>query len=233
MHATPVAAPHARAQTLALAGLALAQTVVFLIPMIVLGQAIGWPGSLRLPPAEVFDLIRGAPLAVTIGYGAYLLVSLALIPLAVAMRAYVARQGAGGVLSDAAMALGVAAGVLKMLGIVRWLVAMPALAALHAGGDPATRAMVEVAYVALNGYAGAVGELLGVQLVSGLWLALTGVLLARIGHRWIGLAGLGVGALFVLVAGRIVVPELATLQMVAVPLALLWFVGLAIVLARR
>ena len=54
MLATSVAAPYSRAHNLTLAGLALAQTVVFLVPMIVLGQAIGWPGSLRLPPADVF-----------------------------------------------------------------------------------------------------------------------------------------------------------------------------------
>jgi hypothetical protein len=188
---------------------------------------------LRLPAAEVFDLIRAAPLAVTVGYGAYLLVSLALIPLAVALRAYAARHGAGGMLADTAMALGVVAGVFKMLGIVRWLVAMPALAALHAGGDPATRAMAEVAYAALNGYAGAVGELLGVQLVSGLWLVLIGILLARIGHRRVGLVGLVIGALFVIVAGRVIAPELAALQTVAVSVALLWFVALAVVVARR
>ncbi len=233
MLATQIAAPNARAQNLTLAGLALAQTVVFLVPMVVLGQAIGWPGSLRLPAAEVFDLIRAAPLAVTVGYGAYLLVSLALIPLAVALRAYAARHGAGGMLADTAMALGVVAGVFKMLGIVRWLVAMPALAALHAGGDPATRAMAEVAYAALNGYAGAVGELLGVQLVSGLWLVLIGILLARIGHRRVGLVGLVIGALFVIVAGRVIAPELAALQTVAVSVALLWFVALAVVVARR
>jgi hypothetical protein len=119
-----------------------------------------------------------------------------------------------------------------MLGIVRWLVAMPSMAVLYGTADPATRAMIEVAYVTLNGYAGAVGELLGVQLVSGLWLVLTGYILARIGHKWLGGAGLIVGAIFVSIAFRTVFPPLAQLQAIAVPLALIWFVGLAIVTMR-
>lgn len=95
------------------------------------------------------------------------------------------------------------------------------------------RAMAEVAYMALNSYAGAVGELLGVQLVSGLWLVLIGALLARVGHRWMGRVGVVLGGLFVLTAARFVVAELGALQSIAVPLTLLWFVGLAAVIARR
>jgi hypothetical protein len=233
MLATSRAPSTTRARNLPLIALSLSQTVLFLVPMIVLGHAIGWPGSLRLPPAEVFTLISAAPTAVAVGYGAYLLVSLALVPLAFALREYLARHSAGGMLSDTLLGLGVVAGVLKMLGIVRWLVAMPALAAVHAGGDAAARAMAEVAYVALNGYAGAVGELLGVQLVSGLWLAGIGVLLARIGHRWVGGVGAVIGIGFILTAGRILVPALAAAQSVVVPLALIWFVALAVVVARR
>jgi hypothetical protein len=233
MHATSRAPSVTRASTRPLVLLALTQTGLFLVPIIVLGQAIGWPGSLRLPPAEVFALISAAPTAVAIGYGAYLLVSLALVPFAFALRDYLARHGAGGWLSDTMLGLGVVAGVLKMLGIVRWLVAMPALAAVHAGGDASTRAMAEVAYVALNGYAGAVGELLGVQLVSGLWLAGIGLLLARVGHRWVGLIGAAIGVGFIVTAGRILVPALAAAQSIMVPLALIWFVALAVVVARR
>ena len=44
--------------------------------MAVLGQAIGWPASLRLPATEVLPLIAGQANAVLVGYGAYLTVSL-------------------------------------------------------------------------------------------------------------------------------------------------------------
>ena len=45
----PATTPMTRAETIALVLLTLSQLVLFLIPVIVLGQAIGWPASLRLP----------------------------------------------------------------------------------------------------------------------------------------------------------------------------------------
>ncbi len=232
--ALPAASSAKRPSSAALAGLALAQTGLFLVPMIVLGQAIGWPASLRLPAAEALPLIAREALAVQIGYWAYLLTSLAFIPFALALRRFVLERGAGGLANDTAAAFGIAVGIFKMLGIVRWLVAMPALATLHAANpDPATRAAIDVAYVALNGYAGAVGELLGVQLVSGLWLVIAGLLLARTGFRVTGWSALVIGVLFVATCLRTIWPAAAALQGVAVPLALIWFVVFAGALWRE
>jgi hypothetical protein len=218
----------------ALVSLALLQTGLFLVPLIVLGQAIGWPASLRLPASEVLPLIAREAVAVQIGYWAYLLTSLAFVPLAIALRTFAHANGARGLVVDTAVALGAIAGILKTLGIVRWLVAMPALADLYgATADPMMKAAIEVSYVALNGYAGAVGELLGVQLTSGIWLVLTGLILSRIGMRWIGAAAVVTGALFVATCARTLFPELAVLQSVAVPLALLWFPAFAVAIWRR
>jgi hypothetical protein len=217
-----------------LIGLALLQSGLFLVPIVVLGQAIGWPGSLRLPAGEVLPLIAREAMAVQIGYWAYLLTSLAFVPLAVAMRSYANAKGIAGLTVDTAAALGVAAGILKTLGIVRWLVAMPALADLYRStSDPVQKAAIEVAYSALNGYAGAIGELLGVQLVSGIWLVLTGIILAKIRLRWIGTAAMVIGLIFTATCARTVMPEAAALQSVAVPLALLWFPALAIAIWWR
>lgn len=217
-----------------LIGLALVQTGLFLVPLIVLGQAIGWPASLRLPASEVLPLIAREAIAVQVGYWAYLLTSIAMVPLAVALRAFANANGVRGVMVDTATALGAAAGIVKTLGIVRWLAAMPDLAHLYGNAtDAVTKTAIEVSYTALNGYAGSVGELLGVQLLSGIWLMLTGVILARIGMRWIGLAALLIGALFVATCLRTLIPQAAMLQSVAVPLALLWFPAFAVAVWRR
>ncbi|MCX7376367.1 MAG: DUF4386 family protein [Alphaproteobacteria bacterium] len=221
----------------ALAALLALQPALFAVPMVVLGQAIGWPGSLRLPAAEILPLIHAHPGAVQLGYTAYLLVSLALVslalvPLAFALRGWMAAKGQGGWHADALAFLGAAAGILKMLGIVRWLSAMPVLAAQHASADAAGRAMLEASFTALNAYAGAVGELLGVQLTSGLWLLGLGTILLRAGHRWLGAWGLASGALFLATTLRIGLPEAAALQAVAVPVTLLWFAGFAATVAR-
>jgi hypothetical protein len=216
----------------ALAGLLALQPALFAVPMVVLGQAIGWPGSLRLPAAEILPLIHAHPGAVQLGYTAYLLVSLAMVPLAFALRAWMAAKGQGGWQADALAFLGAAAGILKMLGIVRWLSAMPILAAQHATADAAGRAMLEASFTALNAYAGAVGELLGVQLTSGLWFAGIGLALLRAGHRWMGAWGVACGLLFLAITLRLALPEAAALQMVAIPVTLLWFAALAVTFAR-
>jgi hypothetical protein len=68
----------------------------------------------------------------------------------------------------------VLAAAFKALGISRWLIAMPALAEMHAeaGSDAVRLAAIEVGFVMLNEYAGAaLGEMLGVGLLTGLWLA--------------------------------------------------------------
>jgi hypothetical protein len=179
-------------------------------------------------------LIHREALSLQICYWGYLLTSVALIPLAVALRRYANANGVAGLLVDATLYIGVAAGVLKTLGIVRWLIAMPALASLHeTTADPVVRSAVEVSYLALNGYTGSVGELLGVQLFSGLWLLGTGLVLGRIGFRAISIAGMLIGVGFLLNAMRTIVPGLEQLQAYVIPIALLWFPAVAFAIWRK
>ncbi len=114
------------------------------------------------------------------------------------------------------------------------LIAMPTLASLHAGTtDPALRLILEVNYTALNGYAGSVGELLGVQLFSGFWLVLLGVSLSRMGWRLNGLASLALGIGFVLNSLRTLAPELGLLSAILPPLGLAWLLMLAGTIWRK
>lgn len=216
------------------AALALLQTALFAVPLVVLGRAIGWPASLRLPAAEALPLIAAQADAVLLGYGAYLAVSLALIPLAFILRDWLATRGVVGWRADAIAFIGAGAGLFKTLGIVRWLSVMPVLAGeFQRTADPVARQVVAMTYAAMNSYAGAVGELLGVQILSGLWLLGIGQALFSIGKVWLGFAGLLCGALFLGAALRLAWPEAAAIQSVAAPLALVWFVMLAAMLWRE
>ncbi len=216
----------------AAAVLAALQTLLFLVPMAVLGQAIGWPASLRLPATEILPLIAGQANAVLIGYGAYLTVSLALIPLAFAMRAWLATIGVVGWHSDAAAFVGAGAGLFKTLGIVRWLSVMPMLAGEYKAADQSARQVIELSYRTINAYAGAVGELLGVQLLSGIWLVAIGFALRQADKNWLGLAGIVLGTMFMATALRAAFQVAALIQSAAVPLTLVWFVGVAVMLWR-
>lgn len=216
-----------------LAMLVFAQTAIFVIPIVVLGNAIGWPASLRFPAAEILPMISLHAGAVQAGYWAYLIVSVAMIPLAFAFRAFFMERGFGGLWLDTATFIGAAAGVLKSLGIVRWLAAMPTLAETYAGTtDPGLRQSLETVYLGLNAYGGSIGELLGVQLMSGLWLTMIGVFLMRAKRRVLGATGGVLGLALLALCLRIAIPSIAAIQTAALTCALVWYVALSIALLR-
>jgi hypothetical protein len=207
----------------------LLQLALFLGTMIVLGQAIGWPGILREPAGTILATIAAHPIGTLAGYWLYLADAIALIPLVLAVHRSLHTAGAGGIANDTFAVLGLSAALLKSLGIVRWLAAAPDLAQAYV--DPAatdaTRTLIEFTFRGLNGYAGSVGELLGVQIAFGLWIAGTALTLFRIGYRPLGGLGLVAGGLLVATATRTFVPAAAGLQSIAVPLALAWFPWMA------
>lgn len=217
---------------------ALVAAGLFITALVVLGQAIGWPGILRQPASVVLPTIAANRMASLSGYSAYLLSSLAPIAVAFTLRERLLAAGANETTVNTLTFFGAAGGILKTLGIVRWLSVMPLLSAQYATATTAeARAAIELAYLTINGYAGAVGELLGVQLVSGIWMAGISWLLIRHAtgsslSRWIGVLGLAAGAGFLIVAGRVFVPSLASIQVAVNPLALAWVIGLGIAMAR-
>jgi hypothetical protein len=170
-----------------------------------------------------------------LGYAAYLLSSLALIPVAFALRERFIAANINPTLVDTITFFGAAGAILKTLGIVRWLAAMPLLSAQYATATTTdAKNVLEIAYLALNGYAGSVGELLGVQLVSGIWITACSILLIRhFNSFWTGSLGLVAGIGFVFLTARIFFPEVAAMQSVINPLGLIWLIALGILLLRR
>lgn len=214
----------------AFAGCSLAQFGLFTGTLVMLGSAIGWPGILREPAARVLTTIHAQAFATAVGYSLYLAASVALIGLALLL-GRVFKSGTDAPLwVDLVTVLGIAAGVLQTLGIVRWLTVMPGLAATYsaAGTPTALLPTIELLYSGLNAYAGGVGEMLGVQLFGGLWFAGVGALLWR-GH-WKLSGGLAVlsGALFLLINLRIFFDGIGTLNTIAGPLGLAWYLVLAV-----
>lgn len=228
-HAKPdsLSVPWAAGRSMAL--WSAAQFVLFTGTLAVLSSAIGWPGILREPAAKVLPVIHAQALATSIGYWLYLLASVALIGLALSVRRVLQHMKADAAAVDLLTVLGVASGVLKTLGIVRWLSVMPGLATSYASADTdaAMRPVIELVYTSMNAYAGAVGEVLGVQLFSGLWLLGVSSLLMRGGWRVTGGLGIATGALLLLISLRIFFDGLGALNAVAGPMGLSWYLVLA------
>jgi hypothetical protein len=176
--------------------LLLAQFAAMWGAFFVLMPAINWPASLDEPASVLLPLLLDRAGPVLAGYASYLAHALLLIPLAVLLR-HSLRMGP--VLGGTAVALGALAGLAKALGIARWLLLTPGLAAAYA--DPAAtdaaRAAISVVFDAFNAYAGGVGEVLGVGLLAGLWTVLLSVALVRLGGgaRVLGVLGFAAAAL--------------------------------------
>jgi hypothetical protein len=198
----------------------------------VLANAIDWPASLGLPYNEILPAIAAKLGEVRLGYGLYLASSLLTAVMAVLL---LARRSVSPIplsLQFASLFL-ILAAIFKAMGIVRWMVAMPALAN-HVAAHPEAALATEAAFIALNEYAGGgLGEWLGVGLMSGLWMIALAVALHHI-NKGIALAFAvgGLAALAIVVNEFTPVLETFILQASSRSLAMLAQFWLAFLLWR-
>jgi hypothetical protein len=170
--------------------LLVAEALLALAPMAILGPAIGWPASLNAPAAQQLAAIAAAPAAVAQGYALYLLYSLLVAPLMI----WLAARTFGSLahpLAATVAAFGALSALARAVGILRWLTVMPALAQAHAAAGPGDRAAIEQLFRALTAYGGGVGELLGVSLLMAAALGTLAVGAWVQGRMPAWLAGLG------------------------------------------
>lgn len=228
--ASPVASSTPRpARARALGALLIAEGLLALAPIAILGPAIGWPASLDKPAAEQLAAVAAAPGAVTAGYAVYLLYSLLIAPVMIALAARL-HGGLASPLGLTVAAFATLSALARSIGILRWLTVMPGLAAAHATADPATRRQIELVFDALTTYGGGIGEVLGVSLFMALALGLLAIGALRRGGlpTWVAafglVAALGLGALALPVFGA---PDLMPAA-VAVSLLSLWMIAVGV-----
>lgn len=219
------------------AGMLIAQFVLMFAALFILGGAINWPASLDEPASVLLPLIVEQAGAVALGYSSYFLSALLLAPIALLL--YVvggAERGRATLL--VAAGLGALASFAKLLGISRWLLMMPLLAQAYVdpGASEATRAAISVTFDAFNNYAGGVGELVGVSLLSGLWTLLVSAALLRgsaLAPRWMGWLGLLAGALLLVAVVGAFGVDVGPILIIQGLAWQLWLLALGIFLLRR
>jgi hypothetical protein len=218
-------------------GLLVLEALLLFVPVVILGQAIDWPASLGAPPDLMLPLIAQQADAVRAGYLAYLAYSILFWPVALLTARVVAGSDALSPALRIAAGFGVASAVARTIGIIRWLVAMPALAAIY--NDPATtdaqRAAVEVSYQALNAYGGSIGELLGVSLFAACWLAIVALVILRTAAlpRWLGAFGLLAALALATNMVELFGVDLGALITVSTSLLQLWLLAAGVTLLAR
>jgi hypothetical protein len=171
--------------------LSIAQGLLIFVPMIVLGQAIRWPGSLDDPAATLLPRLLEEEAAVRFGYIAYLVYSILFVVAVMGLTRF--QPGASlRNLSWLVVAFASASALARSIGIVRWLVPMPTLAEAYAATDSeAQRAAISIDFEVLNAYGGTIGEILGVSIFASLavFVLCGGAHADRSLPRWITLFG--------------------------------------------
>ncbi len=142
-----------------------AQFVLMITAYLVLSSAINWPVSLDDPASISLPRLVQQADPVRFGYACYLMVALLIVPATAALNS---RLGLTGGIAATTMGLAVISATAKAIGICRWLFAMPGLADAYVapGADQTSIALV---FQTLDAYAGGIGEIVGVGLVSGVW----------------------------------------------------------------
>lgn len=173
--------------------LLIVESILLLIPIIVLGQAIDWPASLNQPASTVLPLLVKQSQPVFIGYFTYLIYSVLFYPISLLTIQILKSKSNNNPYLNLAVGFGIASMICRTLGIIRWLAPMPLMAKIYV--QPSTsetsRTAIEVVYQALNQYGGSIGEVLGVSLFTTLWLIVISVTIikTRILPRWLGMLG--------------------------------------------
>ena len=159
-----------------------------------LGKRFEYPNILRRPANEILDRFRAGGSSLILLWWMFMLSGLLLIPAVVLLGQALGFTG----IVPLAVTVGVLAGLVQMLGLLRWVYLVPSLARMNA--DPALESGQREANVAvfraMHQYLGVgVGEHLG-YLFTGIWSVLIGVAIAGEGllPTWMGWAGIVIGA---------------------------------------
>lgn len=162
----------------------------------VLARRFDYPDILRRPTEEILARFQAGGSSLILTWWAFMASGGLLIAAAVLLSQVLGRQAP--TVSVIAVVVGVLAGLVQVLGLLRWVYLVPALARIYDDPDAseATRAATAVAFRAFHQYFGVgVGEHLG-YLLTGAWTGLVGIAVLRgdAVTAWLGWLALPIGA---------------------------------------
>jgi hypothetical protein len=168
-----------------------------------LSSTFDWPDILREPAEVVLPaFVAGGTSLVWTWFATAWTYVILLVPMLL-LPAVLGRHGDP--VLRAATYVGATSVVLALIGFLRWVFVVPALADSYVTGDATTRAAVDAAWTAQHQFGGALlGEHLGQLLALGWSVTLSVIILrTRMLPRWLGVTGLAVSALYLTNQGDI------------------------------
>ena len=172
-----------------------------------LGKRFEYPDILRRPATEILERFHAGGSSLILLWWTFMLSGLLLIGAVVLLG-----QALGFTdIVPLAVTIGVLAGLVQMLGLLRWVYLVPSLARMNAdpGVEVGQRQANVAVFQAMHQYLGVgVGEHLG-YLFTGIWSVLTGVAIVRteLLPDWMGWVGIAVGAGLVLGSAEFLGPN--------------------------
>jgi hypothetical protein len=217
---------------IATGALLIAVPVVFTAGFTGLQMGFEYPAILRHPADEVLTKFAAVSSAVHLSWYAMMAAAIGLIPAAVALGIYYWRRD--NLLAALTATFGVLAGLVQALGLLRWVILIPSVAAnfVAPGATDVDHAIAAAQFDFANHYLGAgVGEHLG-YLFTGLFtLALAGLIWDR--HRYLApIAVLIAVGVLVGMAEPFGVPMAGTINSLSFTLWALWTLIFGIVVLR-
>ena len=171
--------------------------VAFNLAFFELGRTFDYPNVLREPADVILRRFAAGGTPLLLCWQALLVSALAMLPMVALLAVVIPAAPA---LAVSTVVIGSAAGLVQVLGLVRWPFAVPELARRYVGAEgpnaAATRDNIEVIFATLHRLFGiGVGEHLG-YLLTGLWTILVSiaVLTSSVIWPWLGWIGLPIGA---------------------------------------
>ena len=160
---------------------------------LLLAKRFEYPDVLRRPAHEILERFHAGGSSLIVLWWVFMLSGLLLIPAGVLLGQALGFSG----IVPLAVTIGVLAGLVQMLGLLRWVYLVPSLARVNADpalGSGAREANIAV-FRAMNQYLGVgVGEHLG-YLLTGIWSILIGVAITGrdVIPTWLGWVGIVIG----------------------------------------
>ena len=172
-----------------------------------LGKRFEYPDILRRPATEILDRFHAGGSSLILLWWMFMLSGLLLIGAVVLLGQALGFNG----IVPLAVTIGVLAGLVQMLGLLRWVYLVPSLARMNAdpGVESGQRQANVAVFRAMHQYLGVgVGEHLG-YLFTGIWSVLIGVAIARteLLPDWMGWVGIVVGVGLVLGSAEFLGPN--------------------------
>lgn len=195
-----------------------------------LGSIFNYPDVLDEPAAQVLADFRANETAVSAWFAILALSAALFAPIALGVARLSSHR-----LMRIAVPVGIAAGIVQVIGLARWPLLVPGYASDAAGADPAVAAAARDAFTTASDILGtAIGETLGYALTA-TWTVLV---IVALGRRYAGRSFqvVGVIAAVLVLAGVLSplgLPVIDTANFAGYVLWCLWLIAFGVVILRR